>query len=124
MIDRTIETDVLIIGGGGGGMRAAISAHDEGARVLVLSKGIVGKSGLTQTAVTGFQAAFGYADPRDNADIHFQDSVRGGYGLADPALYENRPTTDLQIYDADYERMTTERRKKLAFGALREAYGS
>ena len=86
MIDRVIETDVLIVGGGGGGMRAAIAAHDAGARVLVLSKGIVGKSGLTQTAVTGFQAAFGYADPRDNPDVHFHDSMRGGYGLADPAL--------------------------------------
>ncbi len=86
MIDRTLDTDVLIIGGGGGGMRAAIAAYDEGARVTVLSKGIVGKSGLTQTAVTGFQAAFGCADPRDSADVHFQDSMRGGYGLADPAL--------------------------------------
>jgi fumarate reductase (CoM/CoB) subunit A len=86
VIDRTIETDVLIVGGGGGGLRAAIAAHDEGARVTVISKGIVGKSGLTQTAVTGFQAAFGIADPRDNADVHFQDSIKGGYGLADPAL--------------------------------------
>jgi len=86
MIDRTIETDVLIIGGGGGGLRAAVAAHDAGARVLVLSKGIVGKSGLTQTAVTGFQAAFGYADPRDNADVHYADTIRAGYGLADPEL--------------------------------------
>jgi fumarate reductase (CoM/CoB) subunit A len=86
MIDRTIEIDVLIIGGGGGGLRAAVSAHDEGVRVLILSKGIVGKSGLTQTAVTGFQVAFGYADSRDNADVHYADSIRGGYGLADPEL--------------------------------------
>ncbi|MBT5047808.1 MAG: FAD-dependent oxidoreductase [Rhodospirillaceae bacterium] len=86
MIDRTIETDVLIIGGGGGGLRAAVEAHEAGARVLVLSKGIVGKSGLTQTAVTGFQVAFGYADPRDNADVHYADTIRGGYGLADPEL--------------------------------------
>lgn len=86
MIDRTIETDVLIVGGGGGGLRAAVEAHESGARVLVLSKGIVGKSGLTQTAVTGFQVAFGYADPRDNPDVHYADSIRGGYGLADPEL--------------------------------------
>ena len=86
MIDRTIETDVLVIGGGGGGLRAAVAAHDAGARVLVLSKGIVGKSGLTQTAVTGFQVAFGYADPRDNAEVHYADTIRGGYGLADPEL--------------------------------------
>jgi len=85
-IDRTIETDVLVIGGGGGGLRAAVAAHDAGARVLVLSKGIVGKSGLTQTAVTGFQVAFGYADPRDNPEVHYGDTIRGGYGLADPEL--------------------------------------
>ena len=83
---RTIETDVLVIGGGGGGLRAAVAAHTAGARVLVLSKGIVGKSGLTQTAVTGFQVAFGYADPRDNPEVHYGDSIRGGYGLADPDL--------------------------------------
>ena len=86
MIDRTIESDVLVIGGGGGGLRAAVAAHDEGARVLILSKGIVGKSGLTQTAVTGFQVAFGYADPRDNAVVHYADTIRGGYGLADSEL--------------------------------------
>ena len=84
--DRIFETDVLVIGGGGGGLRAAIGAHKAGARVLVLSKGIVGKSGLTQTAVTGFQVAFGYADSRDNPEIDYGDSIRGGYGLADPEL--------------------------------------
>ena len=85
-VNKTIETDVLVIGGGGGGLRAAVAANAAGARVLVLSKGIVGKSGLTQTAVTGFQVAFGYADARDNPEIHFGDSIRGGYGLADPDL--------------------------------------
>ena len=88
MIDRTIETDVLVIGGGGGGLRAAIEAHDAGARVLVVSKGIVGKSGLTQTAVTGFQVALGNVDPRDNPSVHYMDSMRGSYGLADPELVE------------------------------------
>ncbi|MDC0033233.1 FAD-binding protein, partial [Alphaproteobacteria bacterium] len=44
------------------------------------------KSGLTQTAVTGFQVAFGYADPHDNADVHYADTIRGGYGLANPEL--------------------------------------
>ncbi|MGI0000379.1 MAG: FAD-binding protein, partial [Nitrososphaeraceae archaeon] len=30
--------DVLIIGGGSAGLRAAIEAHDAGARVLIISK--------------------------------------------------------------------------------------
>ena len=88
MIDRKIETDVLVIGGGGGGLRAAVAAHDAGAKVLVLSKGIVGKSGLTQTAVTGFQVALGYADSRDNPAVHYADSMKGSYGLADAELVE------------------------------------
>jgi succinate dehydrogenase/fumarate reductase flavoprotein subunit len=53
-----IDADVLVVGAGGAGLRAAIEAHENGADVLVVSKGIVGKSGLTQTAVTGYQAAY------------------------------------------------------------------
>lgn len=39
------ETDVLVIGEGVTATRASISAHDEGARVILVDKGIVGKSG-------------------------------------------------------------------------------
>lgn len=84
MIDKIIETNVLVVGGGG--LRAAVEAHAVGARVLVVSKGIVSKSGLTQTAVTGFQLALGNVDARDNPSVHFEDSMRGRYGLADAGL--------------------------------------
>ena len=47
MAHRTIETDVLIVGGGGAGCRAAIEAHDGGARVLMIVKGKIGLSGCT-----------------------------------------------------------------------------
>lgn len=110
MIGRTIDTDVLVIGGGGGGLRAAAAAHDAGARVLILSKGIVGKSGLTQTAVTGFQVAFGNADPRDNPSVHFADSLRGSYGLADPELVEIftreavEAVEDIEAFGARFDR--------------------
>src|SRR5262249_11465854 len=33
------ETDFLVVGSGGGGMAAAILAHDQGARTLVVEKG-------------------------------------------------------------------------------------
>ncbi|WP_376099851.1 FAD-binding protein [Roseomonas sp. CCTCC AB2023176] len=85
-VDDHLRCDVLVIGGGGGGLRAAVAARAAGADTLVVSKGVVGRSGLTQTAVTGFQVALGHADPRDNPGVHEADSLRGSYGLADPAL--------------------------------------
>ncbi len=43
-------TDVLVIGGGMAGLFAAVKAHDAGARVLMVSKGRLGASGLTPFA--------------------------------------------------------------------------
>ena len=40
-------SDVLVIGGGMAGLFAAVKAHDSGAKVLVVSKGCFGSSGLT-----------------------------------------------------------------------------
>jgi succinate dehydrogenase / fumarate reductase flavoprotein subunit len=45
-------TDVLVIGGGVAGMYAALKAHDAGARVLLISKGPLGRSGGTAFAGT------------------------------------------------------------------------
>ena len=45
------QTDVLVAGSGGAGLRAAIAAADGGASVLLVSKGKVGMSGATVTAV-------------------------------------------------------------------------
>lgn len=42
-----METDVLVIGSGIAGLFAAVKAHDAGAKVLMVSKGRLGSSGLT-----------------------------------------------------------------------------
>lgn len=47
---RTMTTDVLVVGGGMAGVFAAVKAHDAGARVLLVDKGSVGKSGQTPFA--------------------------------------------------------------------------
>ncbi|AKH20380.1 FAD-binding protein [Sedimenticola thiotaurini] len=45
--DELIETDVLVIGSGIAGLFAAVKAHDAGAKVVMVSKGRLGSSGLT-----------------------------------------------------------------------------
>jgi succinate dehydrogenase/fumarate reductase flavoprotein subunit len=93
---KTLQKDVLIIGGGGAGVRAALKASEEGKDVLILSKGVISKCGLTPMAYPSIQASFGFEDPRDNADVHYQDIVDGGRGLSDEnlarALADESPT--------------------------------
>ena len=43
------ETDVLIIGGSAAGLYAAITAHEQGARTLVVSKALLGRGGCSAT---------------------------------------------------------------------------
>jgi len=83
------RTDVLIIGGGGAALRAAIEAHDrlggQGYRVTLVTKGELGKSGVTATACSdrmAFHATLPYTEPggEDNWRYHADDIYRiGGY---------------------------------------------
>lgn len=83
---EVVKTDVLIIGGGAAGVRAAIEADHHGADVHLLSKGPLARSGLTPLALPCLQAALGAMDPRDNPDVHYEDIIREGRGLADHNL--------------------------------------
>ena len=79
MNDRyeTHEHDVLIIGAGGAGLRAAIEALAQGARVAVVSKSLLGKA-HTVMAEGGIAAAMANVDKDDNWKTHFRDTMRGG----------------------------------------------
>ncbi len=79
---KQYETDVLIIGAGGAGLRAAIAAREEGARVLVVCKSLLGKA-HTVMAEGGIAAALGTVDARDNWEVHFHDTMQGGKMLND-----------------------------------------
>ena len=74
--------DVLIIGAGSAGLRAAIEAHDAGAKVLIISKVERGDP-HTVLARGGINAALGIMDPEDNWMIHAMDTLREGEFLAD-----------------------------------------
>ena len=85
----TSEFDVLVIGGGGAGLRAAIAAAEEGARVAIVSQSRVGYGGLT--TISG--GAFATVQPADEIGLeppgwqgHFEDTVKGGHYLCDQAL--------------------------------------
>jgi succinate dehydrogenase / fumarate reductase flavoprotein subunit len=64
-------------GGGGAGRRAAIAAHDAGARVAVVCKSLLGKA-HTVMAEGGIAAAMGNLYPDDSWRVHFRDTMRGG----------------------------------------------
>jgi succinate dehydrogenase / fumarate reductase flavoprotein subunit len=69
--------DVIVVGAGGAGLRAAIEAHDQGARVAVVCKSLLGKA-HTVMAEGGIAAAMGNVYPDDNWRVHFRDTMRGG----------------------------------------------
>ena len=77
MASKHYETDVLIIGAGGAGLRAAIAARDEGVRVLVVCKSLLGKA-HTVMAEGGIAAAIGTVNHQDNWEAHFRDTMVGG----------------------------------------------
>ena len=72
--------DVLVIGAGGAGLRAAIEASANGAKVGVVCKSLLGKA-HTVMAEGGIAAALANVDDRDNWRVHFSDTMRGGQYL-------------------------------------------
>src|ERR1700680_2997574 len=74
---ETHDHDVLIIGAGGAGLRAALGALAQGARVGVVSKSLLGKA-HTVMAEGGIAAAMANVDTKDDWRTHFRDTMRGG----------------------------------------------
>src|SRR5207247_1697640 len=71
------EHDVLIIGAGGAGLRAAIEASAAGVSVGLVCKSLLGKA-HTVMAEGGIADALANVDERDNWEVHFADTMRGG----------------------------------------------
>ena len=76
------ETDVLIIGGGGAGSAAAIMAHENGAKVMIVTKLRHGDAN-TMMAEGGIQAA---DKPNDSPAQHYLDVMGGGHFTNIPEL--------------------------------------
>ena len=83
-----LKTDVLIIGGGAAGCRAAIEAHDRGAKVILAVKGRFTRSGSTFYPLTigvGYTTAVPGGDTA-GPEAHFQEIMDAGQGMVSPTL--------------------------------------
>jgi succinate dehydrogenase / fumarate reductase flavoprotein subunit len=74
---QTFEYDVVIVGAGGAGLRAAIEASASGASTALVCKSLLGKA-HTVMAEGGIAAALANVDNRDNWQVHFRDTMKGG----------------------------------------------
>ena len=74
---RTHDYDVVVIGAGGAGLRAAIEASAQNAKVALVCKSLLGKA-HTVMAEGGAAAALGNVMGEDNWRVHFRDTMRGG----------------------------------------------
>jgi succinate dehydrogenase / fumarate reductase, flavoprotein subunit len=82
---ETHPVDVLVVGAGGAGLRAAIEAHDAGAKVGLVCKSLLGKA-HTVMAEGGVAAALAHVDPEDRWQTHFRDTMVGGKLLNNPRM--------------------------------------
>lgn len=84
-MDETLTCDVLILGSGGAGLMAALHAYDADPRlhIVLVAKGLVGKSGCTRLVQGGFNAVL---HPADSVELHFRDTIGGGQFLNNQEL--------------------------------------
>ncbi|MFL0557157.1 FAD-binding protein [Paenibacillus barengoltzii] len=80
-----LQTDVLVVGSGAAGLMAARAAADEGARVILTDKSLISRGGATILAQMTVAVALGEAE-EDSTEIHFEDTMKGSRGLADPKI--------------------------------------
>lgn len=82
-----VDCDVLVIGGGLAAIRAALAAHDAGARTAMVLKGELGSSGSSAVAGGGLAAVLNISDvPEDSIMRHMRDTLASGDYVNDPNL--------------------------------------
>jgi succinate dehydrogenase/fumarate reductase flavoprotein subunit len=95
MNERSIRTDVLVIGGGGAGLRAAIAVREMGLETVLLSKGPLARCGATPMAGADFTLdgksleTLGFPGaPSDTPEKFFNDILTQGFYLNNQKLVD------------------------------------
>ena len=110
-----------MIGAGGAGLRAVIEARERGLKVAVITKSLFGKA-HTVMAEGGCAAAMGNANAKDNWQVHFRDTMRGGKFLNNWRMAELHAKEapdrvwELETYGALFDRTKDGRISQRNFG--------
>jgi succinate dehydrogenase / fumarate reductase flavoprotein subunit len=113
--------DVVVIGAGGAGLRAAIEAREQGKRTAIICKSLFGKA-HTVMAEGGAAAAMGNVNSKDNWQVHFGDTMRGGKFLNNWRMAELHAQEapdrvwELESYGALFDRTPDGRISQRNFG--------
>ncbi|MCV7316385.1 fumarate reductase/succinate dehydrogenase flavoprotein subunit [Mycolicibacillus parakoreensis] len=113
--------DVVVIGAGGAGLRAVIEARERGLKVAVVCKSLFGKA-HTVMAEGGCAASMGNVNDKDNWQVHFGDTMRGGKFLNNWRMAELHAKEapdrvwELETYGALFDRTADGRISQRNFG--------
>ncbi len=94
--EEALKTDVLVIGSGIAGLFAAVKAHDAGAKVIMVSKGRLGSSGLTPFG----KGVFSY--DKNNPKMQPEEYLAK---VADSAIGTNNPVFTRQLLEHSADRV-------------------
>jgi succinate dehydrogenase/fumarate reductase flavoprotein subunit len=96
--DKYVDTEILVVGSEGAGSTCAIEAYDQGASVIIVTKGRIGRSGATVTGDSdhdvdshSLHQLFPWlkgTDPNDSKEQFFEDMVKGGKYLNNQKMVE------------------------------------
>ncbi len=106
---KRFSCDVLVIGGGGAGLRSAIEAGENGARVIVVSKAKVGYGNNTIMS-KAILTSPGWGNSKDNPQVYLEDTITGGRYINDQKLVQvmaneaGRQPSILEKYGASFSK--------------------
>ena len=90
MANAAEQADIVVIGAGGAGMAAAVQAHDNGVKKVVILEKMPMAGGNTVRATGGINAAETPQQAKmgikDSIDQMYKDTMKGGHNLNNPEL--------------------------------------